>query len=212
MKATRISLIVAFVLVGAALTSCSPSKGDTDRQPEKTDEAMSDAEIDLLGSLTAGAPPKDLIWDPPPSLPDGWTSETFDEEGAIVVTVSPRCRIQFRQPAGLGDTDDPDSAKVALDFSEELGKEAFDVELAVTPEEPVMFDAIINDGAMDAKLSFARVSYAAKTMPDLVGTSYALRSGDYALIATAVCAEGEFATQGDQMREFVESARADVTY
>ncbi len=209
---TRLGLIISIVLAGAMLTGCTISKVEAGPQPEQTDEAMSDTELDLLGSVTANAPPKDLLWDPPTSLPEGWTSETIDEEGVILITVSPRCRIQFHQPAGMGDTDDPDSAQVALDFSTELGKEAFDAELTVTAEDPVMLNATINDGAMNAKLSFARVSFTAQAIPDLVGTTYALRSGDYAVIATAVCADGEFATQGDNMREFIESARANVTY
>ncbi|QIM16686.1 hypothetical protein G7067_10155 [Leucobacter insecticola] len=82
----------------------------------------------------------------------------------------------------------------------------------MTPEEPVMFDAIINDGAMTAKLSFARVGFTAAQLPELAGTTYALRSGDYALIVTAACGAGEYAARGEEMRSFVESARADVSY
>lgn len=211
-KATRIGLIVALVSAGAMLTGCVPFANNDYRQPEQTDEAISDADLDLLAKITVGGPPEDLIWYPPRPLPEGWKAETFDEEGVSHVTVTPNCMIQFRQPAGLGDSDDPDSAQVALDFSEELGQKAFDTELTVTSEEPVMFGAIINDGAMDAKLSFARVGFTAPELPELAGTTYALRSGDYALIVTAACGAGEFAAKGEEMLRFVESARADVTY
>ncbi|QIM16687.1 hypothetical protein G7067_10160 [Leucobacter insecticola] len=101
-KATRMSLIVAALSAGAMLVGCVPLANGDDPQPEKADETMSDAELDLLGSLTAGVPPKDLIWYPPSQLPKGWKAETFDEEGVRHVTVTPNCMIQFRQPAGLG--------------------------------------------------------------------------------------------------------------
>ncbi|MFC5337199.1 hypothetical protein [Leucobacter denitrificans] len=173
---------------------------------------MSQEEIDVLARLTTGSPPTDLLWHFSKDLPDGWTYEKFNDEGIVQATVSPRCILQFHQPMGLGDDTEPDSAQVALDYATELGQEAFNTELTVTPEAMVMLNAIINDGALYSQLGFARVSFSAESTPGLEGTTYALRQGDFALIATAVCGDGEFAKHGDQMREYIESASADITY
>ncbi len=235
MKTSRLGALIAIGLAAVALSGCGTSGSDADRwlertqlekpqksekptdkekpaEQEKSDEPMSKAELELLAKVTTNAPPKDLLWDVPGRMPDGWTTRVYEDEGTIEITVSPRCVIQFRQPAGLGTEKMPDSAQVVLDFTEETGRVAFDTQLAIAPPELVMFDATVDDEDLGARISFARADFSSESIAGLQGTNYAFRSGDFALIAMAACGGEEFDLHGDQMREFVESARARVIY
>lgn len=206
------SAVFTFLLAGATLAGCSAAAPKADQDTNQMDEAFGGEDLELLGKITAGSPPEDLLWDLPTKLPGGWEREDIPDEAVVQVTVSERCIIQFRQPMGFTDPETPDSAGVASDFTEELGHAAFDTQVTVVQEKPVMFDAIIDGGAMSAQFSFAKAGFSAEAAPELGGTTYAYRSGEFALIAVGVCGGGEYSNQGEQMRAFIESARADASY
>lgn len=216
---TGASVFLSLLLAGAALTGCSPLFEKPEGASEKPGRASEPAEdtfegedLELLGKVTAGEAPEDLLWIFPAQLPDGWTVKRIADEAVSQVTVSERCIISFHQPQGYSDPKTPDSAGVAEDFTEELGREAFDTQVTVVQEKPAMLNAIINEGAMEARFSFAKAGFTSEKVPELGGTTYAYRAGEFALIAVAVCGGGEFPAQGEKMRTFIETAGADVTY
>lgn len=206
------SAIFAVLFAGTALVGCSASANNPDSALKQSEEAFAGEDMELLAKVTAGAAPEDLVWSLPTNLPAGWERKDIPDEAVVQMHVSPRCIIQFRQPMGFDDPDTPDSAGVAEGFSEELGQAAFDTQVTVVQEQPAMLEATINDGAMGGQFSFAKAGFTAEAEPELGGTTYAYRAGDFALIAVALCGGGEYSAAGEQMRAFIESARADISY
>lgn len=204
--------IVTVVLAGVLLAGCSAPSATLDSAADRADESLGGEDLELIAKLTAGTPPEDLVWSLPTNVPAGWELEEIPDEAVVQVTVSERCIIQFRQPMGFTDPKTPDSAGVVESFTQELGQAAFGTQVTIVPEKPVMFDAVINSGAMNAQFSFAVAGFTAEAEPELGGTTYAYRAGDFALIAVAVCGGSEYSKQGEEMRAFIERSRADVSY
>lgn len=204
--------ILTLLATGVFLTGCSPLAEVSAPKDDPAEEFFADEELELTAKIVAGEAPDDLFWSIPQPLPDGWEVEDFPEERVAQVTVSPYCIIQFHQSVGHADSESPDATEVARDFTLELGQEAFDTEVTVQQEEPVMLGAFINDGALEAQFAFAKVSFAAEAEPQLGGTTYAYRAGSYALIAVAACGDHEYPKQGEDMRALIENSRASVTF
>ncbi|QIK62007.1 hypothetical protein G7068_01390 [Leucobacter viscericola] len=166
-----------------------------------------------MASLLAGAPPTDMLWAFPDSMPKGWSQLPIDDEpGVVQVKVSSTCLIDFRQPANMGLESTPESATVAHDVATEFGEKGLGVAVTVSPLDPVKIGASINEGKLSSELDFARVRFTVPDNPEVEGVVYALRDGDFALIASAMCGGGEFGKQGNDMKQFIESSHADVTY
>lgn len=218
---TRVAGILAALAVVAVVSGCGTALPEAKESPTTSapmdeaagDDSPSTEEIDLMGSLLAGDPPTDLLWSLPDSLPKGWTQmPTDDEKGVVQVEVTRTCLIDFRQPANMGTDPDPESIDVASDYATEVGEKGLGLKFTVSPLDSVKFEGDVNEGKLNTQLDFAKVHFEAPEDPQVEGVVYALRDGDFALIASAMCGGGAFADQGDSMQRFIESSHADVTY
>lgn len=188
-----LTAIVAGLLAGCGSddTAAKDSGQTSSATPSASPTEAEFSQDELQAKVIINAPPKDLAW-MDPKAPSHWKRLQTKEGVAQWQIGDEPCTVILDQPGGVGSGKEPTSAQVV---EREIGRIAASLKTPEKPkvvsDDPVMVaNRVVGlDGTSSTKFAHARVDFGSGGEGDV----RALRSGDFALIANAVCGQGRFA-------------------
>lgn len=166
-------------------TRTSSPTPTVDPAPESS-TVPDEVDPDELGGIVAGAP-TDVTWRVP-TVPPSW-KKLKTESGVLQWQIDDTpCAVTLSQPAGLGTATAPTQDQVLDEFATRTGKAAGST-LDVGSRGTTMLPLITGSTGMTASTKVSRATLAGG---DVQGVIYAYRSGDFALVMTAVCGKGAY--------------------
>lgn len=188
-------------------TRTSSPTPPADPVPESSSAAPDEVVPDELGGIVAGAP-KDVTWRVP-SVPSSW-KKLQTETGVLQWQMGDTpCAVTLSQPAGLGTATTPTQEQVLDEFATRTGKAAGST-LRVGSRGTTMLPLITGSAGTTAS---TRVSRATLSGGDVQGVIYAYRSGDFALVMTAVCGKDTYeGVEASDIQPFVRQLAVNAEY
>ena len=177
--------------------------------PAPTSSAAPDeVDPDELGGIVAGAP-KDVTWRVP-SVPSSW-KKLQTETGVLQWQLGDApCAVTLSQPAGLGTATAPTQEQVLDEFATRTG-EAAGSTLRVGSRDTMMLPLITGSTGMSASTKVSRATLSGGD--GVQGVIYAYRSGDFALVMTAVCGKGAYGgVEASDIQPFVRQLAVRAEY
>ena len=170
--------------------------------------APGEVDPDELGGIVAGAP-KDVTWRVP-SVPSSWKKQQT-ESGMLQWQLGDTpCAVTLSQPAGLGTANTPTQEQVLDEFATRTGKAAGST-LRVGSRGTTMLPLITGSTGMTASTKVSRATLSGGD--GVQGVIYAYRSGDFALVMTAICGKGAYSgVETSDIQPFVRELAVKAEY
>ena len=189
-------------------SSPTPTADPAPTSSATSSAAPDEVDPDELGGIVAGAP-KDVTWRVP-SVPSSW-KKLQTETGVLQWQLGDApCAVTLSQPAGLGTATAPTQEQVLDEFATRTGKAAGST-LRVGSRDTTMLPLITGSTGMSASTKVSRATLSGGD--GVQGVIYAYRSGDFALVMTAVCGKGAYGgVEASDIQPFVRQLAVRAEY
>ncbi len=187
----------------ARTSSATPTADATPASPTTPSEVDDD-----LAGIVAGAP-KDVTWRVP-AVPSSWKKLSTDPGELQWQVRDAPCAVTLAQPAGLGTDTAPTQEQVLDDFANRTGKAA-GATLRLGSRGTTMLPLLSGSSGVTATTKVSRATLSGGD--GVQGIIYAYRSGDFALVMTAICGKGAYpGIETSDVRPFVRQLAVKAEY
>lgn len=172
---------------------------------------LTDSQITAASNIVADKQAKDLYWQDITKNANGWTKISSETGTTVYQLNDTKCGVTIDQPAGMIKNNITSTKKVAQDFTNNLAKgiKVDSSKFSVTQVSPILFSV---DTGEPAKMTFDTYKIATEDN-QTTGLVAVYINGDYALIASGVCGQGEGeAHLNNRVKDFMSSFKAVIIY
>lgn len=212
------SLSVALMVsIGACGGGSGGSDDDRASTPDRTSSAptpspsptMTDeVDADDLAGIVSGTP-KDVTWRVP-AVPSSWKKLPTDPGELQWQIGDTPCAVTLSQPAGLGTDPTPTQEQVLDEYATRTGKAAGST-LRLGSQGTTMLPLVSGSKGLTATTKVSRATLSGGD--GVQGIIYAYRSGDFALVMTAICGQASYpGVETSDIRPFVRQLAVKAEY
>jgi hypothetical protein len=218
-RAATTGLTIALVLsIGACGGGDGGSDDDQASTPARTSSTTSSSspsptapdeiDADELGGIVAGTP-EDVTWRVP-AVPSSWKKLPTDPGELQWQIRDTPCAVTLSQPAGLGTGPTPTQEEVLDMYATRTGKAAGST-LRLGSRGTTMLPLVSGSTGITASTKVSRATLAGGD--GVQGIIYAYRSGDFALVMTAICGQAAYpGVEASDVRPFVRQLAVKADY